>query len=277
MKKSNIRYNPSLSVAENAHRNGCSESAIRKHIKTNGIDRRVDQKIKTLNLLQKQYEDGMTAYTLSQKTGISISTVRRYLHYITDEKYMFKIDTNKYQKLTLRQRQDYYATDPSVTRDILGVEEFNSPILEPCCGGGFMAREIERAGYAVDAYDLIDRGYGTGGTDFLSNDWEAGKYDIVTNPPYTDVVAFIRQALKICRNKVAIFMPLRYLSSKERFEVFKQYPPKRVYVYIERICIAKNGDFDNYEAGQNLEIYAWYIWEKGYQGETTLKWLHNNR
>lgn len=277
MRKSNIRYNPALSVAENARKNGCSESAIRKHIKTNGIDRRLDQKIKTLSLLQKQYEDGMTAYVLSQKTGISISTVRRYLHYITDEKYMFKIDTNKYQKLTLRQRQDYYATDPSVTRDVLGVEAFNSPILEPCCGGGFMAEEIRKAGYSVDAYDLIDRGYGTGGTDFLSNDWEVGKYDIITNPPYTNVVAFIRQALKICRNKVAILMPLRYLSSKERFDVFKQYPPKRVYVYIERICIAKNGDFDNYEAGQNLEIYAWYVWEKGYQGETTLKWLHNNR
>lgn len=277
MAKSNIRYNPSLSVAENARRNGCSESAVRKYIKTNCIDRRIDQKIKTLSLLQKQYEDGMTAYALSQKTGIPISTIRRYLHYIIDDKCMFKIDTNKYQKLTLRQRQDYYATHPSVTRDILDVEEFHSPILEPCCGGGFMSEEIRKAGYQVDAYDLVDRGYGTGGTDFLSNDWEQEKYDIITNPPYTMFVPMLEQAMRICKNKVAMLLPLRYLSSKERFEVFKIYPPKRVYVYVERICIAKNGDFDHYEAGQNLETYAWYVWERGYNGETTLKWLHNSR
>ena len=277
MRRSNIKYNPALSVKENARKNGCTEGAIRKHILRNAIDRRSDEKVKTLGILQKHYEDGMGAYALSKKTGVCLNTVKTYWDYIIEEKDVSKIETNKSQKLTLRQRQDYYATHPSVTRDILGVETFCSPILEPCCGGGFMSEEIKKAGYEVDAFDLVDRGYGTGGIDFLKHDWEVGKYDIITNPPYTAFVPMLEQAMRICRSKVAMLLPLRYLSSKERFEIFRKYPPKSVYVYIERICIAKNGDFANYEAGQNLEIYAWYVWEKGYKGETILKWLHNSR
>lgn len=277
MRPSHIKYNPALSVAENARKNNCAASSIRKHILRHAIDRRADKKVKIIGTLQRHYEDGMSAYALSKKAGISLNTVKGYWGYITGEISVSEIETNKSQKLTLRQRQDYYATHPSVTRDILDVEEFHSPILEPCCGGGFMSEEIRKAGYQVDAYDLVDRGYGTGGTDFLSNDWEQEKYDIITNPPYTMFVPMLEQAMRICKNKVAMLLPLRYLSSKERFEIFRVHPPKRVYVYIERICIAKNGDFDHYEAGQNLEIYAWYVWERGYNGETTLKWLHNSR
>ncbi len=145
MRTSRIKYNPALSVKDNARRNGCTEGAIRKHILRNAIDRRSDEKVKILGILQKQYEDGMSAYALSKKSGISISTVKRYWLLLTDENSVFKIETNKSQKLTLRQRRDYYATHPSVTRDILGVETFSSPILEPCCGGGFMSEEIMKS------------------------------------------------------------------------------------------------------------------------------------
>ena len=77
-----------------------------------------------------------------------------------------------------------------------------------------MAEEIKKAGYEVYAYDIVDRGYGRQ-ADFLTNDWEIGKMDVITNPPYTSVVDFIRKSLEICKDKVAILMPLRYLSSWE--------------------------------------------------------------
>jgi 23S rRNA G2445 N2-methylase RlmL len=100
---------------------------------------------------------------------------------------------------------------------------------------------------------------------------------IITNPPYTLFVPMVERAMAICNKKVAMLLPLRYLTSKERFEVFKKYPPKYVYVYIERICIAKNGKFEEYDAGANMEMYAWYVWEKGFEGEPTLRWIHNDR
>ena len=33
----------------------------------------------------------------------------------------------------------------------------------------------------------------------------------------------------------------------------------------------------NLRAGTNKEIYAWFVWEKGYKGETVLRWIHNNK
>lgn len=40
-----LKYNPCLSIAENAERCGVSESAIRKYIRANRIDRNYDNKV----------------------------------------------------------------------------------------------------------------------------------------------------------------------------------------------------------------------------------------
>ena len=45
MNKIKLKYDPNLSVRENAVRCGVSESAIRKFIRTNGIDRNYDNKV----------------------------------------------------------------------------------------------------------------------------------------------------------------------------------------------------------------------------------------
>lgn len=179
----------------------------------------------------------------------------------------------------MRQVNDFYATHHSCTSDILREEDFHYTILEPFCGTGTMSRVIEQSGRKVESYDIIDRGYGKV-ADFFELDVEEGKFDIITNPPYNDRLAeIIARCVRLCKQKVAILMPLRYLSSNARYnDIYSVYPPARVYVYQERICIAKNGDFEKYnDAGANLEIYAWYIWEKDYSGETILKWIHNDR
>ena len=77
---------------------------------------------------------------------------------------------------------------------------------------------------------------------------------------------------------VTIYMPLTYLSSTSRYnEVYSKYPPARVYVYQERICIAKDADFKKYGISTNMETYAWYIWERGYKGTTELRWISNDK
>lgn len=277
MRKSKIKYKPDLTVAENARYNHCSESNIRYYIRTNNIDRKNDRAVKTIVELRKIYKKGMKVSELASISGLSLNTVKKYWSSVVTEEELSKIDSKKHQKLTIRQRKDYYATHPSVTSDLLSIESFCEHILEPCCGGGFMAEEIKKAGYIVRATDIVDRGYGEGEVDFLKEDFPVGQYDIITNPPYSICVPIIRKALSIAKNKVAVLLPLRYLSSSERFELFSVYPPIRVYVYVERICIAKNGEFEKYESGSNPLIYAWYVWKKGYKGETTLKWIHNNR
>ena len=277
MSKYSIKYNLNLTIKENARKNGCSEDAIRYYIKTHSIDRRAEQAAKTIIALRASYEEGKPLHKLAKEAGCSINTAKKYLPFVLSEEEPSKIGNKKRQKLTIRQKNEYYATDPSVTRDLLSCELFHSPILEPCCGGGFMAEEIKKVGYEVEACDIVDRGYGKGNIDFITAEFPMGLYDIITNPPYSDFIPMLKKAISICYNKVAMLLPLRYLSSQERYEIFKQYPPKYVYVYIERICIAKNGKFEEYEAGMNMEMYAWYVWEKGFEGEPTLRWMHNER
>ena len=274
-----MRYNPKLTIKENASKNNCSEAAVRKYIRVHCIDRQYESKVNKVESIKKilAKEPDCSLSDIAKHLKLSLNTVKTYFPYAKGLKELSKIDTSKVSKIDYRASKDYYATHPSVTEDLLRVEKFNHKILEPCCGGGYMALPIKNAGYEVEAYDIVDRGFGRQ-ADFLTNDFPKDTYDIITNPPYTDTISYIERAIEICKDKVAILMPLRYLSSMPRYIFYAKYPPSRVYCYVNRICIAKNGRFDLYsDAGANMNIYAWYVWEKGYTGKTELKWIVNKR
>lgn len=67
-----------------------------------------------------------------------------------------------------------------------------------------------------------------------------------------------------------------YVKSIKDWKKHKEkYPPKTIWVSSSRIMCAKNGDFETMiEGGGSAVAYAWYIWEKGFKGETTLKWFN---
>ena len=167
-----IQYNPALSVKENAKKNGVSDATIRYYIKTNLVDRRFDRKQNIIEDCRKYLKKHpkATRNELQQKTGHSLSTIRKYWTYISTEQELTDFDNEKAKKRQLRQNNNYYATHPSVTQDLLREETFNSKVLEPFCGGGTMAEVIRQNGYDVEAYDLIDRGYGKVG-DFFKVDF----------------------------------------------------------------------------------------------------------
>lgn len=176
-----------------------------------------------------------------------------------------------------RQKEDYYATEPRATELLLELEEFNSCILEPACGEGHMSDVLIKGGYSVTSYDLIDRGYGDGVMDFLSDDIQSWHGDIVTNPPYKFAKQFVEKSLDIIPegNKVAMFLKLQFMESKGRKELFINNPPKVIYVSSSRLLCAKNADFDGMISGGGSAVaYAWYIWEKGYKGDTVIKWFN---
>jgi hypothetical protein len=159
------------------------------------------------------------------------------------------------------------------------LETFSKDILEPCCGQGHIAKVLEAQGYNVEAMDLIDRGFGKGGVDFLQYN-EVVDADIITNPPYCLAAEFVEHAMDILTDghKVAMFLKLTFLEGQGRRELFKKYPPKTIYVSVSRLGCAKNGEFKVDKNG-NLKAdsavaYCWYIWEKGFHGDPTLKWFN---
>ena len=173
-----------------------------------------------------------------------------------------------------RHSEDYYATEPRATELLLELEEFNNCILEPACGEGHMSDVLIGRGYNVTSYDLIDRGYGDGVMDFLSDDIQSWHGDIVTNPPYKFAKQFVEKSLDIIPegNKVAMFLKLLFMESQGRKDLFMNNPPKTIYVSSSRLLCVKNGDFTM--KGSSAVAYAWYIWEKGYKGDTVIKWFN---
>jgi hypothetical protein len=74
-------------------------------------------------------------------------------------------------------------------------------------------------------------------------------------------------------HKVAMFLKIQFLEGKARRDLFTRWPPRTVYVSSSRLVCAKNGDFEKY-AKLKAICYAWYVWEKGYTGETVLRWIN---
>lgn len=172
-----------------------------------------------------------------------------------------------------RADEDYYATEPAATEWLCKLEQFNHDVWEPACGQGHIAEELKKAGYNVRATDLVNRGYGEI-ADFLWFDVVEWHGDIVTNPPYRAAQEFVQKALDIIPegNKVAMFLKLTFLEGKERRMFFNRHPPKRVWVASGRLKCAMNGEFDS--MGSSAAAYAWFIWEKGYNGYPQLRWFN---
>lgn len=101
------------------------------------------------------------------------------------------------------------------------------------------------------------------------------KGDIITNPPYKHALEFCEKAIDVVTSghKVAMFLRLQFLESKRRKAFFLKYPPQKVYVSSSRLHCGRNGDFESMK-GNNAVAYAWFVWEKGYSGETILKWIN---
>lgn len=174
-----------------------------------------------------------------------------------------------------RQDNDYYATDPLAIDALIndGAAVISNPIWECACGEGHLSKRLSELGYTVYSTDLVNRGYGDNFFDFLLSTKLWGG-DIVTNPPYKYAVEFIYHAMDLVSDghKVFMFLRLQFLEGKTCKKLFEKYPPKCVYVFSGRIVCAKNGRFDLY-TGTAL-AHAWFEFEKGYVGNTTIKWIN---
>lgn len=189
---------------------------------------------------------------------------------------LFKTLGSSHHSKDDREENDYYATDPRAVSMLLDLVDFDINILEPACGQGHMSKVLEAAGKVVTSCDLVYRGFGTGGVDFL-NTTEKFNGDIITNPPYKFAKEFVLRSLDCIPegNKVAMFLKLTFIEGKGRKQFFIDNPPKFIFSSSSRINCAKNGDFEGQRiSGGSAVCYAWYIWEKGYKGDTILKWFN---
>ena len=198
-----------------------------------------------------------------------------------------------------REEYDFYATDSVAAEWLLKLEPQLEYIWETAVGCGHLAKVFNEAGKLKAVSDLVDRGYHpegilqSFGKDFLTMS-KVWKGDVVTNPPYASSVDWAKHSLDIIQegHYSALFMKLTFLEGKARKVFFQENPPIRVWVSSSRIPCAKNGEFTKPKkdkkgnivldkAGNPVMIkessatcYAWFIWKKGYKGDTVIKWFN---
>ena len=176
-----------------------------------------------------------------------------------------------------RETNDFYATDPKALELFLdridkdGIK-LNHHIWECACGEGNLSEVLKSKGYDVYSSDLIDRNYGASGVDFLKGIFE-WKGDVLTNPPYKMALEFVKHAIELLMdgNKAIFFLKIQFLEGKERYKFFQENPPKFVYVHSERQKCYPNNDMSD-KSGSAV-CYAWFIWEKGFKGDTIVRWI----
>lgn len=170
-----------------------------------------------------------------------------------------------------REKDDFYPTPPYATEALLQREQFTGPIWEPACGDGAISRVLKAAGYHVQSTDLVDRGYGHPRIDFLM-EYTTQAPNIITNPPFKMAADFAWKALELATGKVAFLCKLTWLESIERRELFQAHPPMKVLVFSERLSMQRGRQATDADAS-GMIAFAWYIWDKSYQGKPELGWI----
>lgn len=190
---------------------------------------------------------------------------------------VFKALAASNHSTTERQPEDYYATEPRAAELLLENESFDGPIWECACGEKHLSNVFTNwGGYDVRSSDLYNR-CGNEVFDFLSIENTHWDGNIITNPPYKFALDFVYKALQIVPDgkKVCMFLKIQFLEGKARRELFRSHPPKVVYVSSSRLLCAPNGDFEHAtKNGGSAVAYAWFVWEKGFKGDTIVKWIN---
>jgi len=175
-----------------------------------------------------------------------------------------------------RPKDDFYPTPENATLALLSVENFYGSIWEPACGDGAISKVLEAKGYKTYSTDLIDRGYGKGGVDFLFQ-YELIANNIITNPPFCLCNEFIERAACLSPRKFAFLLKLSALEGVTRSRLMERTKLTRIHVFRNRLTMTRNG-----EASRNggMIAFAWFVWDVDHFGEKTaptIGWIDANR
>jgi hypothetical protein len=172
-----------------------------------------------------------------------------------------------------REKDDFYATPAESTWALLRVEQFSRDVWEPACGDGAISKVLTENGYNVVSSDLVNRGYGESGIDFLM-EWQSRATNVVTNPPFKLSTKFVQKALQLTTGKVAMLLKVGFLEGIERAPVFDKSPFARLWIFRRRQSFLRGGvEHVSMNGAGGMIAYGWFVWEHGYTGKPTLGWI----
>jgi hypothetical protein len=166
-------------------------------------------------------------------------------------------------------REGYYPTPPRGPRALLAVEPFHGVLWECACGDGDISEVLVDAGFEVISTDLIDRGYGIGNHNFLTDHTTLVDH-VITNPPYGPerglTTRFVAHALTRIRpgGTVCMLLPINWEAAQRNRHLMAKCP--RRWTFSRRLAMHR-GDHTGPKRSPQLNV-AWYVFTNEHTGPT---------
>lgn len=178
-----------------------------------------------------------------------------------------------------RRKSDFYPTPLPLAQaamSLLPVLPDRPRVLDPGAGEGIWGKALlaEYPDARITGVDIDPHPVPAGYAHWIRNDYTLmpyffGNQDLVIgNPPFSLAEQFVHQALRHTRNDGYVFFILRltFLETPSRYTLFRAHPPRKVWVMPSRVSFMGNKHTD-------FTTHAFFLWEKGYTGETRLDWF----
>jgi hypothetical protein len=156
----------------------------------------------------------------------------------------------------VREPEDFYRTPRECTEALIAAEGDRMPgvVWDPCCGKGDISVALEKSGRSVVSTDLVDRGFGCGGVDFLQIKTPLARA-AVTNPPFDRAEEILRHAAAIGIDYLVFLHKAQWLNYQERAVMLDQvWCPARCWLLTWR------PDFKS--QGAPTMDCSWYVFER---------------
>jgi hypothetical protein len=206
---------------------------------------------------------------LMDKEGVSRATAYRRLK-AKHKAWLAKTARTGNGRDCLNQHPDgYHPTPPRAVHALLARESFKGVLWECACGDGAISRILEAAGFEVISTDLVDRGYGRGGHDFLADNGMVADH-IITNPPYGPArglaARFVEHALSRVRPGGTVCMLLR--TNWEAPQAHRHLMARccRKYTFSRRLEMRRGG-YVRRKGSSQLDV-SWYVFSNEHTGPT---------
>lgn len=164
-----------------------------------------------------------------------------------------------------RAKNDLYPTPHWVTQALIDHERFDGTICEPARGNLNIVKVFNNNSLSMMYSDISEE---HGNNDFLES---TDRYDhIITNPPFPLATEFIEKAVELASYKVALLLPVPYLASIKRKELFKRTNLTRVHIICKRLKVGTpKGPITSHFN------HAWFIGDKTkfLHKSTTINWI----
>lgn len=169
-----------------------------------------------------------------------------------------------------------WATEKAIEAMLMdGIINRYDEILEPCVGAGAITDVLSVYGFEnLRASDIQTADYVKGKRGVDVYDIEDDVCEVVlTNPPYNLMTKcnMLHEFLRISKKKVILLLNIFYLSSKDRKAMLENSHLRHIYIHSDRVTMYPYGQEKPKNGG--TKMYAWYVWDKEYNGKPTLSWI----